>query len=157
MPAITIDGVICDGWRFDENGNGGLSTCGLGILSRIKRAEIKAKPEAILQNILRKNQYRGDEYGESKLQKLSKEPEGNLLFTINSQDLKTSSGFLSFLLEHPATRIIHAYKNNAHGPNCIYICMFHLFPDEVEQKGWVNNVKEYRAKMKWKDYEWHVE
>lgn len=78
--------------------------------------------------------------------KWSSKPNGNFLYVITSQQLKEPSAPLKAALDHPGTRIIHAYKQNAHGPNWIFIVMTHIYPNTNDLKNWTNNVAEYRER-----------
>lgn len=86
---------------------------------------------------------------------------GNLLFAVSSTDLIQQSGhhpeFKQYLLNHKNTKIIHAYKNNAHGPSIVYICMYHKDPEAVDAWEHTNNIQEYKQKTYKEDsYQYHL-
>jgi hypothetical protein len=82
--------------------------------------------------------------------------QGNILFSITSSQLKRPSPALKAALKHPGTRIIHAYKQNAHGPNWICFCVCHLYPDTNALKNWKNNIAEYQQRFVYKNYQWYL-
>lgn len=52
----------------------------------------------------------------------------NLVFSITGNHFIPSAattGLLAWLLNSPKTRVMHWYKNDAHGPNWIFLCIYH--------------------------------
>lgn len=77
----------------------------------------------------------------------------NIVFSISNSQMKCTSRFINYLLNHPNTKIMHAYKNDAHGPNCIYLCIHH----KNAPQGFVNNIAEYKAKLRYENCQYYVE
>lgn len=77
--------------------------------------------------------------------------QGNIMFALSSNLLasgwKNPKSFYGRLLHYPGTRVIHWYKNNAHGPSLVFICMIHRFPDDVARPDWKNNVEYYAQRL----------
>ncbi len=123
-----------------------LGTCGLTGIWRLDSSFGINKPEEWLEKAGFLTGYGGKN-------------QGNFLFAIDSEQLKeykeNNNELLTYLLSHPNTKIIHAYKNNAHGPNVVFICIHHMFPEQVEVKP-MNNVEEYRNRLVFDDYQYKL-
>ena len=87
--------------------------------------------------------------------KLVKKNAANILFAITNVTLlqEPTLNFSAFLLHHPNTHILYGYKNDAHGPNCVYICMNH----RNLPIGFVHNIEEYRTKLRCNNFQYFVE
>ncbi len=86
----------------------------------------------------------------------SNKKQGNIMFACTSAQLQQPNDFQKFLFYHPNTRFIHWYKNNAHGPNVIFIGMYHKFKDDVGHPEWENNAKEMLARLVFTDGEYSM-
>jgi hypothetical protein len=80
----------------------------------------------------------------------------NIIFAIDSSQLLSPSSMYKPLLEHPHCRIIHHYKNDAHAPNCVFICMLHKDPKTVYLTNHTNNVEAYRKRLYKDGYNYYV-
>lgn len=126
-----VDGLYLSGyWDPDSRG---VNVCGLTELSGFMYNMVKPPYEKYLEKIAKLTGWMG------RLQ-------GNFLFAVDkTQVIKASGGsFITFLLEHPNTMVIHSYHNNAHAPNnLVLICIHHMFPDKVLRPGIKNNLKDF--------------
>lgn len=114
----------------------GMQTCGLMDIGNLSYVALEGQTcKEFLAELIKKFGYRSP-------------GEGNILFAVSSNQLKnmniTKKSFITFLLEHPNTAIIHHYKNNAHDPNWVFICMHHAHPAAVKRPEFKNNIDEYQ-------------
>lgn len=54
----------------------------------------------------------------------------NIIFSVTSNAISVDTynkpkGLLKWLLEHANTRVMYWYRNDAHGPNWIFMCIYH--------------------------------
>lgn len=82
--------------------------------------------------------------------------QGNIMFACTSAQLQNPFEFQKFLFYHPNTKFIHWYKNNAHGPNVIFIGMYHKYKNDVGHPEWENNIKEILTKLVFKGGEYQM-
>jgi hypothetical protein len=122
-----VNGITLTGWHCHDTNAEGLSTCGLAELSFKGYTESKTEPQhAALREELATV---GTNWGGKN--------NGNFVFSVTSQQIieaNTNDTFRGWLLNHPNTQVMHYYKNNAHGPNIIFLCVHHMYPDKVEPK-----------------------
>lgn len=129
MPTLET-GLVVSGHKFYHTEARGQSVCGLLELCAFSSCSVtKEKAPDYLKVLSKAYTYSNN---------------GNFLFSISSEQLKTTTGLLGYLLKHPNTKIIHAYKNNAHGPSCVFICIHHRDPEDVEFIP-DNNVAKWKA------------
>lgn len=110
-----------------------LRVCGLTAIQNHSYINLDGeKPQDFVDGLFEKDSPGCDSYSKS----------GNLLFGFSSSQYiqRSSLPVLRYLLEHPNTKIIHFYQNNAHGPSVVFIAIYHAYPDQVERKI-INNVK----------------
>lgn len=110
-----------------------LRVCGLTAIQNHSYIDLKGeKPQEFVDGLFEKDSPGADCYSQS----------GNLLFGFSSSQYiqRESLHVLRYLLEHPNTKIIHFYKNNAHGPSVVFIAVYHVHPKEVGLKI-TNNVE----------------
>lgn len=116
-----IDGInVCGYFQYsDENGRGGMKTCGqveIGGFGNWRGTD----PAKFLES----------------LQAKSYAPALNIVFSITghcflSGYAPSETSLLGYLLNHKNTRVMHWYKNDAHGPNWVFLCIYHKnLPDK---------------------------
>lgn len=89
---------------------------------------------------------------------------GNFMFSLTSGQINCSKDprwaeaykTVQMVLNHPNSRCIHAYANNAHGPSIIFIGMIHLYPSKVQCPVWENNWEATLARMDCTNVNQHV-
>jgi hypothetical protein len=126
-----------------------LGVCGL---TSVERGSAYSKPNKTVEKELNLD---GVMAAHAEVETLHSE-HGNIIFAITSSQLKQSPPIYKNLLEHPHCRIVHAYKNNAHGPNVIFICVLHKYPDQVHLPEHKNNIEEYKERLYREDYEYYL-
>lgn len=119
----------------------GLRVCGLIELSSMSSGQFMGTPEQYEAKL--------DEIG-AKFHYNSPKGEGNFLFSLSSSQIQSYGdvGFIGWLVHHPNTKIIHYYKNNAHGPSVVFIFIHHRWPDQVSRK-MVNNSAKILAQLQY--------
>lgn len=125
----------------------GLRVCGLTELSSFAAGNFTGTPEQYEERL--------DEIG-AKFNYNSKKGEGNFLFSLSSPQIKNYKkiGFIQYLIEHPNTKIIHYYKNNAHGPSVIFIFIHHRWPEQVSRT-MINNTTKILKELDYNTYDEH--
>lgn len=124
-----------------------LRVCGLSSIQNLSYIDLQGtKAKDFIDNLWTNKGPGYDSYSKS----------GNLLFAFTSKQYqqKETLPVLNYLVEHPNTKIIHFYKNNAHGPSVVFIAMYHAFPSEVKLTI-KNNVKEVLSYLNYSSYENH--
>lgn len=130
----THSGVTIDKWLH--------KTCGLAGIQGLNRCSFKDDYQSFLDN------YCDPDWSGSK--------QGNIMFAVTSTQLQNPGEFTKFLCYHKNTRFIHWYKNNAHGPNVIFIGMYHKFPEDVERPLWRNNIEKLLKRLVFNQGEYHM-
>lgn len=110
-----IDGMNVAGFHMNGDTYGGLAamqTCGQFEIGGFNC--FNGKPEEFITKLVNKSYCGG--------------PSCNIVFSITGDKLLPNvylTPLLKYLLEHKNTRVMHWYANDAHGPNWIFLCIFH--------------------------------
>jgi hypothetical protein len=118
-----------------------LGVCGLTGIWRLSRTKPIDSPKEWLKNVSKETKWTG-----------KPEDLGNFIFSVTSQQLLgkgETNNLVEYLLFHPNTKIVHHYKNNTHGPNVIFVCMHHMYPDQNNIKI-KNNIEEHKKLLEWR-------
>ena len=118
----TIDNIESQYW--------GLKTCGLRTIWNLYKIGTPKEHEKTYKELIDKTQY-------------DNEICGNLLFSVTEYNLNRKDSFGTWLFNHPNTKLIHHYKNNAHGPHIVFICINHFDKEGVHLPNMKNNTKKY--------------
>ena len=98
-----------------EHKHTGLQTCGLATLTNFYFTDVNSgEEEAVLSELFDKMQWSSNAT-----------KHGTLVFSLSTAQIAGRNGFLKYLCEHPNTKCMHHYTNDAHGPNKIYLCVHH--------------------------------
>lgn len=126
-----VDGIYLSGyWDSDSMG---VKVCGLTELAGFGYNTVPEPYDKFLENIAKKTGWNG-------------KTQGNFLFAVTDRQIRelTWAKFLQYMMNHPNTKVIHSYTNNAHEPyNKVLICIHHMFPEQVKVGDLTNNVKDY--------------
>jgi hypothetical protein len=123
-----------------------LRVCGLSAIQNLSYIDLGLEsPKSFIDGLWTNTAPGSDSYSKS----------GNLLFAFTSNQYKQRKTLpvLRHLLEHPNTKIIHFYKNNAHGPSIVFIAIHHVYPKQVKREI-VNNVEKVLSFVSYEDYEY---
>lgn len=124
-----------------------LRVCGLSSIQNLSFIDLQGtEAKDFIDNLWTNKAPGADSYSKS----------GNLLFAFTSSQYKQKETLpvLDYPVQHPNTKIIHFYKNNAHGPSVVFIAIHHVYPTQVKRKI-VNNVEEVLSFVSYENYE-HV-
>ncbi len=124
-----------------------LRVCGLSSIQNLSYIDLQGtEAKDFIDNLWTRKAPGADSFSKS----------GNLLFAFTSSQYqkKETLPVLDYLVQHPNTKIIHFYKNNAHGPSVVFIAMYHAFPSQVKLTI-KNNVKEVLSYLNKDSYGGH--